>query len=188
MGNGSYPQGSNWLWGAQIQVQNSSNVEVYGNQVDMTGAGNGIALIQQNRPSSQFGGTSPNHIAPWTTTGNNIHDNIIVSEDGNGKVGGVADYNASGMLNGGNVWSNNTYYMPDGNQFSWGSADNFAEFKAATGDTGTLSQAYPNTDEWVTVGGTVGDPGTDPGNSTGGSGSGGQGGGTVGDPGTDPGN
>ena len=153
MGNGY--QSIGWMFGDQIQIQNSSNVEVYGNKVDMTGAqgGNAIGLIQQNRGSGNHG--------PWVTTGNNIHDNIIVSKDGNGIVGGAADFNAAGMLNGGNVWKNNTYYMPEGDHFWWGNTHSFAEFKAATGETGTLSQAYPNTDAWVTVSGaTPGDPGT----------------------------
>ena len=48
------------------------------------------------------------------TTGNHIHDNIIVDHDRHGYIGGVADYNQSGMLNGGNTWSNNQYFMSDG--------------------------------------------------------------------------
>jgi hypothetical protein len=59
----------------------------------MTGGGNGIVMIQQNRGSGTFG--------TYTTTGNQIHDNIIVDHDGEGYIGGVADYNQSGMLNGG---------------------------------------------------------------------------------------
>ena len=189
MGNGYQVQGDGWMWGDQIQIQNSSNVEVYGNKVDMTGAqgGNGIGLVQQNRGSGNHG--------PWVTTGNNIHDNIIVSKDGNGSVGGKADFNAAGMLNGGNVWKNNTYYMPGGDHFWWGdNTHSFAEFKAATGETGTLSQAYPNTDAWITVsavtpsdpgaGTNTGNTGTDPGTSAGNPGTGG----SAGDPSTSPGN
>ena len=44
MNNSGDPRG--WLWGGQINIQNSSNVDVYGNKIDMTGA-NGIVLIQQ---------------------------------------------------------------------------------------------------------------------------------------------
>src|SRR5262245_8992003 len=177
MGNGYQSQGDGWMWGDQIQIQNSSNVDIYGNRIDMTGAegGNGIGLVQQNRVYPEYGG-------PWPTTGNNVHDNIIVSRDGNGSVGGAADYNAAGMLNGGNVWSDNTYYMADGDHFRWGNTHSFAEFRAATGETGSLSQAYPNTDGWVTVSGagtipsdpapggtgtSPGDPVTDPGTPAG---------------------
>ena len=65
-----------WGWGNEIQIQNSQNVEVYGNRVEMTGGGNGIVMIQQNRGSGTFG--------TYTTTGNQIHDNIIVDHDGAG--------------------------------------------------------------------------------------------------------
>jgi hypothetical protein len=145
MGNGYESQGDGWMWGGQIQIQNSQNVDIYGNRIDMSGAdgGNGIALIQQSRGSGAYG--------PYTTTGNTIHDNTIVSTDGNGKIGGAADYNESGMLNGGNVWSNNHYYLSGDSQFKWGTADTLPEFKAATGETGTVSQAYPDTSSWMTM-------------------------------------
>ena len=39
-----------WLWGSQILIQNSSNVEVYGNLVEVSdGFGNGIGVIYQDR-------------------------------------------------------------------------------------------------------------------------------------------
>ncbi len=132
-----------WGWGAEINIQNSQNVQVYGNQVDMTGGGNGIVLIQQNRGSGAYG--------LYTTTGNQIHDNIIVDRDGHGSIGGFADYNPSGMLNGGNTWSNNQYFMSDGgSRFEWVGAKNFAQFKAATHETGSISQSYPDTSGWLT--------------------------------------
>lgn len=145
VGNGYEPQGG-WIWGGQIQIQNSKNVDIYGNRIDMTGAdgGNGIGLVQQDRGSGAYGS--------HTTTGNSIHDNIIVSQDGNGRVGGAADFNESGLLNGGNIWSNNHYYLPaGGDNFWWGDTNSFAEFKAATGETGTISQAYPDTNAWLTA-------------------------------------
>ena len=46
----------------------------------MTGGGNGVVLIQQNRGSGKFG--------PYATTNNHIHDNIIVDHDSTGKIGG----------------------------------------------------------------------------------------------------
>ena len=92
IGNGADDPRS-WWWGNEIQIQNSQNVEVYGNRVEMTGGGNGIVMIHQDRGSGTFG--------TYTTTGNQIHDNIIVDHDGEGYIGGVADYNQSGMLNGG---------------------------------------------------------------------------------------
>ena len=131
-------------WGNEIQIQNSQNVEVYGNRVEMTGGGNGIVMIQQNRGSGTFG--------TYTTTGNQIHDNIIVDHDGEGYIGGVADYNQSGMLNGGNTWSNNQYFMSDGGgRFEWGGSETFTQFKDAAHETGSISQSYPDTSGWLTA-------------------------------------
>jgi len=131
-----------WLAGSQIQIQNSQNVDVYGNMVDMTGA-NGITLIQQNRGSGSYG--------PWVTTGNHIHDNIIVSHDNIGVLGGDADFNAAGFINGGNTWDNNQFYMTDyTGRFLWDSSYNFSNFESHTSGTGdTISQAYPNTNDWL---------------------------------------
>ena len=143
IGNG-YGDTRGWGWGANINIQNSSNVQVYGNRVDMTGGGNGIILIQQNRGSGAYGF--------YTTTNNQIHDNIIVDRDANGAVGGFADYNLSGMLNGGNTWSNNQYFMSDGSgRFEWGGDKTFAQFKTAAHETGSISQNYPDTSSWLTL-------------------------------------
>ena len=54
IGNG-YGDTRGWGWGAEINIQNSQNVQVYGNRVEMTGGGNGIVLIQQNRGSGTYG-------------------------------------------------------------------------------------------------------------------------------------
>ena len=142
VGNG-YGDPRGWGWGAEINIQNSQNVQVYGNRVEMTGGGNGIVLIQQNRGSGTYG--------TYTTTGNQIHDNIIVDHDGHGSIGGFADYNQSGMLNGGNTWSNNQYFMSDGgSRFEWGDSKTFAQFKTAAHETGSISQSYPDTSGWLT--------------------------------------
>jgi parallel beta-helix repeat protein len=90
-----------WLWGGAIQIQNSSNVEVYGNYVDMTNGGNGITLIQQNRGTGGYG--------PRVTEDNYVHDNIVVSRSGEGRSGAVADYNWAAMKAGGNVFDDNEY-------------------------------------------------------------------------------
>jgi Ca2+-binding RTX toxin-like protein len=143
IGNGADDPRS-WWWGNEIQIQNSQNVEVYGNRVEMTGGGNGIVMIQQNRGSGTFG--------TYTTTGNQIHDNIIVDHDGEGYIGGVADYNQSGMLSGGNIWRNNQYFMSDGeDRFQWGGSKTFTQFKGAAHETGSISQSYPDTSGWLTA-------------------------------------
>ena len=140
IGNGFAEAG--WMWGGQILIQNSNHVEVYGNKIDMTG-GNGIGLVQQDRGSGAYG--------PYVTTNNSIHDNIIVSHDSEGVVGGAADFNEAGLLNGNNLWNNNQFFMADTNdRFWWGGETNFATFDAHTlGNAGTISQNYPNTNDWM---------------------------------------
>ena len=61
----------NWLWGSQILVQNSSNVEVYGNLVEVAADfGNGVGIVQQDRGEGAYG--------PWHAVRNAVHDNTIV--------------------------------------------------------------------------------------------------------------
>ncbi len=150
IGNGFEAQGDGWLWGGAIQNQNSKNVEIYGNRIDTTGAsgGNGIVLIQQDRGSGAYG--------DYLITNNKIHDNTIVSKDGNGISGGVADFNEAGLLNGGNVWDNNKYYMPDGDHWWWGDFDgddDWASYMKYTNqdENSTLSQSYPDMSTWMTI-------------------------------------
>ena len=74
-----------------------------------------------------------------------------MDHDGHGSIGGFADYNQSGMLSGGNTWSNNQYFMSDGGgRFEWGGSKTFAQFKTAAHETGSISQSYPDTSGWLT--------------------------------------
>ena len=136
IGNGFADQGGgsagnpNWLWGAQIMLQNSQNVEVTGNFVDSTNAGNGIAIVQQDRGSGSRGA--------HTATNNNIHDNTVVQGSGNGRSGGIADFDESGLLNGGNQWAANTYFVGTDTEFWWGGGETFAQFEAGAGGTDTV--------------------------------------------------
>ena len=46
----------NWLWGSQILIQNSSNVKVYRNLVEIAADfGNGIGVIYQDRREEAHG-------------------------------------------------------------------------------------------------------------------------------------
>jgi len=58
------------LWNAQILIQQSSNVEVFGNTVEIPArGGNGIVLMNGNRGSGILG--------PYITAKNRIHNNTI---------------------------------------------------------------------------------------------------------------
>ncbi len=126
-----------WLWGAQILVQNSSNVEVYGNQVvvDSQG-GDGIVLIQQSRGAGSLGA--------YITRNNRVHDNQITYLGGGGQSGAVADFDQDAMLRGGNEFNLNLHNVanPRRRHFAWGDSLNWDGFRnagqEADGQLGTL--------------------------------------------------
>lgn len=126
VGNGTLD--SVWLWGAAVQIQNSQNVEVYGNTIDMSGAGNGIAFIQQDRGTGTYG--------PWIVAHNSAYDNVLISDsDVTGNSGAVADFNVPGLLAGGNTFDHNQYNMTSGadDHWVWGDFYSWAAFRATSG-------------------------------------------------------
>jgi Ca2+-binding RTX toxin-like protein len=139
-----------WLWGGQIQVHNSPNVEVYGNYVDSTNAGNGISLIEEDRGSGDRGA--------YLIRNEKIHDNIIVNASGNGGNGGESNINNAAYVSGGSSWNNNKFYGTDGH-FNWGdAAHTYSQFEAATTGTNsfaaaTSAPASPNLDQWTSESG-----------------------------------
>ncbi len=97
-----------WLWNAQIELQASSNVEVYGNIVEVpAGGGNGIALINESRGSGTLG--------VYAAANDTVHDNaitylgtegrsgIVDSTTGNTAVGNHFDYDHYMVKNGGSM-------------------------------------------------------------------------------------
>ncbi len=107
------PNGGWWMWGAQILIQNSSNVEVYGNTVDVLPAdGNAIGIVQQNRGSGPYGA----HLA----TNNYIHNNVIITRRSpQGATGLVADWGQDVLTNGNNRFDYNIYHVSDVAQYQW---------------------------------------------------------------------
>ena len=67
VGNG-YGDTRGWAWGADLDIQNSQNVQAYGNRIDMTGGNNGIIQIQQNRGSGAYGPRRPPATKSMTTS------------------------------------------------------------------------------------------------------------------------
>jgi hypothetical protein len=118
-----------WLWGAAILVQNSRDVEVYGNSVDMTGHGNGISLVQQDRGA-------------YVTVNNHVHDNTIVSSTPDqGASGSLADHDLEGLRAGNNRFNGNLYRVRNSGDEHWAWVDgfrNWAEHRRQTGqETGS---------------------------------------------------
>ena len=114
-----------WLYGAQILISSSRNAEIYNNTVEVAAtAGNGIAIIQQDRGSGQYG--------PCLTIGNYIHHNIVTYLGDHGQSGGAADYNHDAMFNGNNRFDFNTYYAPhlDRSRWAWRGNKDWVGFRA----------------------------------------------------------
>ena len=122
-----------WLWGAAILVQNSQNVEVYGNDVDMTAAGNGIALIQQDRGVGRHG--------PYVTINNHVHGNTLTSNTpDHGASGAIADHDPAGMKAGNNRFNGNRYRVHNASDDHWAWVDDFygwAEYRSRSGQDAT---------------------------------------------------
>lgn len=115
-----------WLWGAQILVQNSSGVDVYDNEVVVSAAGgDGIALIQQDRGGSEVG--------PYITVNNRVYNNQITYLGAVGQSGAVADFDQDGMLAGGNTFNFNVHRVanPNRRHWAWGGFLNWNGFKAS---------------------------------------------------------
>lgn len=107
-----------WLWGGAIQIQNSRDVEVYGNSIVISEGGNGICLIQQKRGKGKYG--------PHVTVDNDIHDNTITSKTPDvGASGAIADHAPDVLRRGNNRFARNVYRVASGGNDQWAWVDNF---------------------------------------------------------------
>ncbi|GJE18439.1 right-handed parallel beta-helix repeat-containing protein [Methylobacterium marchantiae] len=130
-----------WLWGAGIQIQNSSGVKVYNNHVESSNGGNAISLIQQDRGSGAYGEHS--------TTDNSVTDNVIVTgTPKEGASGAVADFNPSGLLNGNNTFDNNEYHVTNTSDahWAWNNTLDWDAYRQASGQDAhsTVSTTIPD--------------------------------------------
>lgn len=95
-----------WLWGAQIQIAASSNVQVYNNTVVVDAAGgHGIALLQQNRGTGTYG--------PWLNLNNSVYNNEIFYMGTIGASGAVQDCSCNPNFFTSNYFTGNTYHHPN---------------------------------------------------------------------------
>ena len=96
-----------WLWGSQILIQNSSDVDVSHNTVVVAkGYGNGIGVVIQNR-------------GQYLATRNSIHDNDITYLSARGASGVVCDYEPKADLVATNTFDNNTYHVNELGRAHW---------------------------------------------------------------------
>lgn len=102
-----------WLWGAQILIQNSSNVKVYGNIVEVSDEfGNGIGVIHQDRGSGIYGA--------WIAANNVVHQNTIIHLGRRGRNGVVTDTGDSDFwATANNSFDDNSYVVADRDGAYW---------------------------------------------------------------------
>jgi parallel beta-helix repeat protein len=99
--------GKSCYWGAQIQVNDSQNVEIYGNKIASSDGSNGICAVDIDR----------------TTPGSNkvanlyVHDNVVKMRLSStvGLVGRSKAYDASAK----NRFAHNTYYVTNTSDKAW---------------------------------------------------------------------
>jgi hypothetical protein len=111
-----------WLWGSQILIQNSRNVKVYDNLVEVASDfGNGIGVIHQDRGVGARG--------PREAINNSIHDNTIVHLGSRGQNGVVTDTNDGQFWKRqANQFDHDTYVVADPTGQYWTSKDQDASW------------------------------------------------------------
>ncbi len=98
-----------WLYGSQILISTSSDVEVVGNVVEVAAAGgNAIGVIQQNRGSGTLGA--------YRGANNYVHDNVVTFLADVGITGAAADWDTASF------WSSGNNRM-DGNRYHRANAE-----------------------------------------------------------------
>ncbi len=129
-----------WMWGAQILIQNSANVEVYGNRVFVPNSfGNGIGIIFQNR------GSGPNGV--YRSSDNYVHDNDVTYQGlVQGVSGMVVDYIPEQAYSWPNRFDSNHYHVINAKapHWSWRGNQTWAGFRSQDQEAhGTVDTRMP---------------------------------------------
>lgn len=103
-------------YGGQIYISNSSDVEIYGNQVVVGDKlGDSIVIFHKERGVGAHG--------PWLSRNINVYNNTVVFTAGTGWAGSTLHYQTPGRWdNSTNKFDGNTYYLSDADfqHWSWG--------------------------------------------------------------------
>jgi len=123
-GNGYiYPNGTNWLYGAQIMSSNSENVQAYCNSLQVSAAGgNGLSIVAQVR--------APGYIS----SNDYFHHNNVVFAGNSGWTGAGNSDSSETNFNSLNKFDYNMYHTPGEprNMYAWNHA--MSEFPALQAD------------------------------------------------------
>lgn len=138
------PSYREWLYGAQIQISNSTGAEVYNNEVvSALGGGHGIMIIEQNRTSDT------DETLEYFSRDNRVYNNTIVHMDTDGLTGAGTDVSerADAFYNeAGNTFENNTYYVanPASTYWYWGGEFDWDGFRSSGHEAeGSLTGEVP---------------------------------------------
>lgn len=139
------PREPTWLWGCAVQVQDSQEVRVTGNRIDMRAAGQGVCLIEQDRGDGALG--------PYQARRNRVDGNLVVAgADAEGGFGAISDHDPAGMASGDNRIDANRYVVPGLTDDRWAWVDGFydwAEYRARSGQDATSTIAVGPADAAV---------------------------------------
>lgn len=107
--NASIYAGKSCFWGSQIHVNNSQNVEIYGNTVRSTDGANGICAVDIDRTATAPASTKVADLY--------VHDNVVRMRlsSHTGLVGRAASYGATAN----NRFVDNTYYVTATSRRHW---------------------------------------------------------------------
>jgi len=136
--NGSiYPNGSFWLYAANLLSSSSQGLEAYCNYIEVSAqGGNGADMLTQHRGDAV------------ASTGNYFHHNTVVFEGNSGVSGAAREREIENFFAPNNRFDYNAYYLPDLSRkvFSWNDKMNtFAQFQAAGEEThGSASSKTPS--------------------------------------------
>ena len=141
---------SPWLYGSQILVATSSDVEIFDNKVVVTATGgndkggNGISIIQQDRYGFYGDGDPSIEDIRYLSKNNYVHDNDITYLGDLGRSGAATDFDQANFWNNGNNrFENNTYHVPNPDINRWWWEDyprSWSNFKAQGNDvTGVVN-------------------------------------------------
>jgi Bacterial Ig domain/Right handed beta helix region len=135
--NGSiYPNGTYWLYAANLLSSTSQGVEAYCNTIEVSAqGGNGADMLAQHR-----GDAVP-------STGNYFHHNTVIFDGNSGVTGGARERGIDDFFSA-NRFDYNSYYLPDPSRraFAWNDKMNtFAQFQAAGEEAhGAAGRRSPN--------------------------------------------
>lgn len=139
-----------WLWGSQILVSSSSNVDIENNEVVIhPEGGNGIGIVQQDRGEGAEG--------VYRSYNNSVTDNTVIYLGTSGMTGAAADHEFEAFFSeGNNTFDDNTYYVEVENGRYWEWSGDPRDWASLQGEgqerDGTLNVGAPRNADSVPAG------------------------------------